>query len=86
MDDYMKIKLGALKANIEYLAELMDEEPETLGTYNTLLTAIDYIATIGYVRKRDGEIAPGYAVEKLSQAKVYLTWAIEDFKREEEKE
>lgn len=86
MDEYMKVKLSTLKARIDNLAELMDEETETLGTYNTLLTAIDYIATIGYVRNRDGEIAPGYAVEKLSQAKVYLTWAIEDFKREEEKE
>lgn len=49
-----------------------------------LLVVAERVLTCLYVKHRDGEIHPGYALEKLKSAKYNLKSVMEDYEREKD--
>lgn len=80
MDGYMEDKMVHLINNLKCLFNELEQENEDERIYRALLNSIEYMLTVGYVKNRDKNIHPGYALEKLRRAKHNLDWAIEEFK------
>ncbi len=83
MDDYMKAKLAGMQNELRDLFEVVDQSTEDYEEqfYRSLLSAVDNILTVGYVRNRDGQISSDYALEKLKMSKFYIDWAVNNCER-----
>ena len=84
MDGYMKDKMVHLTNDLKCLFNELEQENGDKEIYKALLNSIEYMLTVGYVKNRDKNIHPGYALEKLRRAKYNLDWVIEEFKRQVE--
>ena len=84
MDGYMKDKMVHLTNDLICLFNELEQENEDKEIYRALLNSIECILTVGYVKNRDKNIHPGYALEKLRRAKFNLDWSIEEFKSQVE--
>lgn len=80
MDDYMKAKLTGMQNNLRDLFEVVNQSTDDYEEqfYRSLLSAVDNILTVGYVRNRDGQINSEYALEKLNMSKFYIDWAVKN--------
>lgn len=85
MDEYTKDKMVHLTNDLKCLFNELEQNNEDEKIYRALLNSIEYMLTVGYVKNRDKNIHPGYALEKLRRAKYNLDWAIEEFKSQVEK-